>query len=248
MAQGSGEAPTGRRGCASDSASAVRRSLKGYVINADPGRTAQGVAAAVREAILAGALRPEDWLREEDLAAALGVSRTPVRAALSQLADEGLVTKTIHRGAVVAGMSVEDVLALYVVREDLEGLAARLAAVRGDSALVTDLDELAGQMRAVRSSAGAPDELAALNLRWHGRLREAAGNVYLDRFLGQVEQTVRRLPVSTFATPSRVDEVLAEHDAVLAALRSRDASAAEAAARDHMRRARAARITDLLGT
>jgi DNA-binding GntR family transcriptional regulator len=224
----------------------VADALAGYFVNrATHGGTTAAVTAALREAILDGALLPEDWLREDELARIFSVSRTPVREALSHLVDEGLARKAVHLGTVVSTLTLEDVLALYVVREDLEGLAARLAADRATPQLLVELDAIGQQMKAAAEKSDA-DRLARLNLDWHGRLRAAASNTYLDRFLGQVEQAVRRLPISTFAEPDRARAVLAEHEAVVDAIRAGDGEAAQSAARQHMRRAREARLAKLL--
>lgn len=200
---------------------------------------------ALREAILDGALVPSTWLREDEIAEVFGVSRTPVRDAIRRLADEGLAIKTAHQGAVVASLSIEDILALYVVREDLEGVAARLAAVRCTPELLERLNATHTRMQKGADHA-EPRKLAQLNLEFHRTLRLAAGNPYLDRFLAQVEQAVRRLPGTTFAEPGRTAEALAEHQAIIDAVIAHDTSAAEAAAKAHMRRARELRLSVLL--
>lgn len=211
------------------------------------GRTSEAVAEALREAILDGVLPPGTWLREDDIAETFAVSRTPVRDALRHLADDGLAVKTAHQGAVVAPLSTDDILALYVVREDLEGLAARLAANRCPPGLVDNLN--ATHTRMQRSAKrGDVQRLAQLNLEFHRALRVAAGNSYLDRFLAQVEQAVRRLPSSTFAEPGRTKQALAEHEAIINAVNARDGQAAERAAKAHMRSAREVRLAVLLGS
>jgi DNA-binding GntR family transcriptional regulator len=221
--------------------------LGGYLQqDAVRGRTTDDVTSAMREAILDGVLPPSTWLRESELAEAFKVSRTPVREALRRLADEGLAVKTAHHGTVVASLSLEDILALYVVREDLEGLAARLAAVRSPEGLVERLDELNEAMRAAADRRDSA-QLSRLNLDWHRALRDGAANPYLDRFLNQVEHAVRRLPATTLAHPGRADEVLTEHAAVARAVQQRDGAAAEREARAHMRRAREIRLAVLLG-
>ncbi len=211
------------------------------------GQTTDDVTSAMREAILDGVLAPSTWLRESELAEAFSVSRTPIREALRRLADEGLVVKTAHHGAMVASLSLEDVLALYVVREDLEGLAARLAAARRPEGLVEELDEINAAMRDA-AERSATSELSRLNLQWHRALRHGAANPYLERFLYQVEHAVRRLPATTLVHPGRPDEVLAEHEAVARAVEAGDGAAAEAEARAHMRRAREIRLAVLLGS
>lgn len=210
------------------------------------GRTTEAVSEALREAIMDGVLAPSAWLREDELAAVFQVSRTPVREALRRLSDEGLAVKTAHHGTVVAPLSLEDILALYVVREDLEGLAARLAAGRRTPQLIARLEEVHEQMTA-SAEQGEIALMARQNLDFHRVLREAAGNPYLERFLTQVEHAVRRVP-STFTQAGRPDTVLAEHAAVIEALAAGDQEGAERAARQHMRRAREVRLRFLLGS
>lgn len=228
---------------ASDSLAAM---IAGYLpVSPRRGQTTEAVTGALREAILDGVLAPSTWLREDEVSAAFRVSRTPAREALRRLADEGLATKTANHGTVVAPLSLEDVLALYVVREDLEGLAARLAALRRPDAVVARMAACQDQMVKAK---GDPRKLARINLVFHRLIREASGNPYLERFLTQVEHAVRRLPVTTFAQDGRPAEVLGEHGAIIDAIRAGDGAAAEESARAHMRRARELRLSTLLGS
>lgn len=209
------------------------------------GSTADRVTDVLREAILSGAIPASSWLREEELAEELGVSRTPVREALRRLAIEELVVKTANQGTVVAPMTMEDLLAVYVVRERLEGIAARLAASRATPELVEGLQELQRRMEEAAAQRATSD-LARLNIEFHRLIRRAAGNRYLDRFLLQVEHAVRRFPQSTFAVPSRADAALAEHQAIIEAIAAGDAPLAEQRAIEHMRQARELRTRMLL--
>ncbi|MBI3978292.1 MAG: GntR family transcriptional regulator [Chloroflexi bacterium] len=94
-------------------------------------RTAAAVVhGQVRQAILTGKIKPGEWLRQEELAASLSVSRMPVREALHLLTEEGLVEFWPHRGARAAPLSNEELEEIYVVRLGLEGLAARYAALK----------------------------------------------------------------------------------------------------------------------
>lgn len=217
------------------------------------GRTTEAVSEALREAILDGALAQSTWLREDEIANLLQVSRTPVREALRRMADEGLAIKIAHHGTVVAPMKLEDVLALYVVRENLEGLAARLAALQPQPGLVADLEAVQEEIAtliAERDTVTLDDakKMAALNLKFHGLIRESCGNLYLHRFLSQVEQAVRRLQPTTFVAPKRADEATAEHAAILAAIKAGDPAAAEESAKNHMRKARETRLSMLTGS
>ncbi|MGH3328787.1 MAG: GntR family transcriptional regulator [Streptomycetales bacterium] len=219
--------------------------LAGY-LRSDPrrGSTTDLVTDALREAILDGAMPPGTWIREGDLARDLSVSRTPIREALRRLDDEGLVNKTAHQGTVVASMTVEDILAVYIVRRNLEGLAARLAANRRPAGLVAELEDNQDRMRAVLDQ---PDKLASLNLEFHRAIRTATGNPYLERFLTQVEHAVRRIPGTTFSFRGRPEATVDEHEAVIRAIAAGDSEAADQAARDHMTSARDLRVRSLLG-
>lgn len=208
------------------------------------GSTADAVTECLREAILSGVIPPSTWLREDDLALALSVSRTPVRDALRRLSDDGLTLRMVNRGTVVAPMSVEDILAVYSVRESLEGLAARTAALRQPPGLVTALNAVHEQMR---DHADDVDACASLNRDFHRLLREGSENPYLERFLTQVEHAVRRFGRSTFEKPGRIQQTLEEHGAILAAITARDADAAERCAVEHMTRARGVRVDQILG-
>lgn len=207
------------------------------------GNTTDAVTDALREEILSGALVPNTWIRENDIAQRLSVSRTPVREAMRRLADEGLIQRSANQGALVAPMSLDDVLAVYAVRETLEGLAARQAAARRPAGIVEQLSAVHEQME---NSEGDTARLAALNLRFHGLLREATANWYLERFLTQVEYAVRRLGKSTFEAPGRTKKALEEHYAIIEAIAAGDAATAEERAIEHMRRARDVRLSQML--
>ena len=207
------------------------------------GATTDAVTDALREASLSGSLPADSWLREQDLARSMRVSRTPVREALRRLADERLVERSANRGCRVRAMTLDDVLAVYVVRESLECLATRSAAARPPAGLVDRLLEL---HRAMEAAAGAPSTLARLNLEFHRAIREAPGNAYLDRFLIQVEHAVRRFGQSTLADPDRAAESHAEHMEIIRAIGAGDPEMAEQAASRHMRKARNARVQQLL--
>jgi DNA-binding GntR family transcriptional regulator len=204
-------------------------------------RTADVVREALRDAILDGELGSDTRLREEELAREFGVSRTPVREALQQLSAEGFIDVQPHRGAVVTRLSVEDILAIYLVREVLEGVSARLAARRATPEQCTSLLASVEEMEAQAATA-TPAEMADLNLDFHANLRHVADNRYLDRFLSQIEHAVRRFGQTTYAYPGRTNASIAEHRAIVEAVVAHDPERAEAFAIQHMRGARQLRI------
>lgn len=203
------------------------------------GRATDATTDALREAILTGFLKPGDWLREDEVASQLEVSRTPVREALRRLADEGLVVKTAHHGTVVAALSLEDILALYAVREHLEGACARFAAQHRSQELVDALTEANERMRAAMD---VPAAMAQHNREFHRIIYAAAANPYLDRFMRQIENSTRRLPTTTYLVPGRPGAVIKEHEAIIDAIAAGDQDLAMEMAMAHMRAARNSRV------
>jgi DNA-binding GntR family transcriptional regulator len=210
------------------------------------GSAAAAATAALREAILDGFLQPAIWLREADIADDLGLSRTPVREAISRLQNEGLVVRTANSGAVVASLSLEDIAAVYAVREALEAAAARLVASGGSPDVVDELNAIHERMIRAADGPQAGRKLGELNLLFHAQIREAAGNAYLRRFLIEVEHAVRRFRRSGYDDPAHMARSLDEHRKIIDAIAARDPEAAAAAAAAHMRAARQVRIRDLL--
>lgn len=209
------------------------------------GSMPEAVASALREAILDGALTPGTWLREAEVAREMNVSRTPVRDAFRILASEGLVSINANQGAVVAQMTAEDVVELYVMRETLEMLAAKLAARRGAQQCLEAFAELIPRMKEVGNQ-GRIQELSKLNFDFHAVILGAAGNRYLNRALSQVQNAARRFPDPTLGLPGRVEESINEHVALADAISNGDAETAERLAGDHMRHLAELRIRMLL--
>lgn len=195
-------------------------------------RLADHVYDVLRGRILARSLVPGDRLSVPLLAAELKLSRSPVREAVQRLVVEGLAEEEINRGARVAGVDAEDLADVFAVRAVLEGLAASLAATSDTTDLVEVLREsIADHTDAIR----ADDEQAiiAADQAFHQALLAAAGNPHLDRALGPLlgRAQVAMLSGDQSRWPS---SALAEHKAILAAIRAGDAPAAERAARDHV--------------
>lgn len=209
------------------------------------GSMPEAVASALREAILDGALTPGTWLREAEVAREMNVSRTPVRDAFRILAAEGLVSINANQGAVVTQMTAEDVVELYVMRETLEMLAAKLAARRGAQQCLEAFADLIPKMREIGEQ-GRIQELSKLNFDFHAVILAAAGNRYLDRALTQIQNAARRFPDPTLGLPGRVEESIGEHVALADAISTGDAETAERLAGEHMRHLTELRIRMLL--
>jgi DNA-binding GntR family transcriptional regulator len=204
----------------------------------------QDAYARIRAAIRDGTLPPGLRLTETDLAARFGVSRTPVRQALARLESEGLLTHEPRRGLTVTRPDHAQVVELYIMREIMEGAAARLAAQHATETEIEAMAELLAEEPAAFADA---HRLAAINQRLHGLLYLAAHNRYLLRSLEQLAATIALLP-SLLTEGARAEAAHAEHRAILDALQQRDGEAAEGAARAHARAAQRHRLAWLVRT
>ena len=200
---------------------------------------ADGAADRVRERIQSGALRPGERIREEALAAELGLSRTPVREALRRLEAEGYLAHQPHRGVVVRELDHQAVTELYLMREVLEGTAAAQAARHASDAEVATLAEMLDEgARAADDSARS----AHLNRLFHRALYRGAHNRYLMAMLNGLDVSMTLLGRTTLALPGRGAEAIAEHRAIVERIAAHDPAGAEAAARAHIHAAHRARL------
>ncbi len=198
------------------------------------------VYRALRTGILDGTYPFGARLGEVDLAAAFGVSRTPVREALRRLESEGIVEVVPYRGVRVRRWSAQEIDDIFDLRAVLEGYAAGRAAQRATASDVAALDALCDEMEAL-AGAGPPsdlDHLAALNGRLHRRILELSGNALLPQLVWSITQLP--LVVSTFGHYS-ADELrrsMRHHRELVDALRAHDPRWATAVMQAHVRAAR----------
>jgi DNA-binding GntR family transcriptional regulator len=188
--------------------------------------------AALREAIMENALKPGTKLPEGDLGVHFGVSRTLIRAALARLAAEGLVDVGKTKSATVAQPSPDDAREAFEVRRALERDVVRLVAADWSEAME---EPLAAHIAAEREASEAGDHKRSVRLgaEFHILLAEMTGNSLLRRFVFEVVgRTTLILAVYGQAHPQ--DDSLAEHLALIEALRSGDAGAAEAIVDGHI--------------
>jgi DNA-binding GntR family transcriptional regulator len=187
----------------------------------------------LREDILAGRLEPGAELSEVALAREFGTSRGPLREALGRLAAEGLVTVTPRRGAVVTQLSREEFIDAYQVREALETLAVRLAVPLISDAEVAHLRELCELM-----ARAARENQVRLFFDTNNSFHEALVRGSRNRKLHEVHrmlvgQMVPYLPRSLELRGS-LQQSVAEHEAILAAIEARDANRAADLLAEHI--------------
>jgi DNA-binding GntR family transcriptional regulator len=159
---------------------------------------AQRVYEVMRDRILANELSPLAYVREEELATAMMVSRTPIREALNRLATEGFLERLPHRGFRVARRSIEELAHVYTVLQSLELLACELAFPHITPADLARLEEAnAGFAAAI--AANDVSTAVDLNDRFHHLFAELSGNPVLSRLLDDLRQQVHRLEVLDFS-------------------------------------------------
>lgn len=210
-------------------------------------RATDAAAAALREAILRGDAAPGSRLGETELAEQLGLSRTPVREALRQLASDGLVTVLPNRGARVAEWSREDLEEIYELRALLEAHAAARAATRIPDEQVALLVKLCDEMDdcARQATASDLDRIAELNARFHGLILEASGSARLTGLMKAVVQVPLVLRTFHHYSPEALRRSLGHHREIVAAFRAGDADWASSVMRSHVLAARAVLLQNL---
>jgi DNA-binding GntR family transcriptional regulator len=190
------------------------------------------VYRTLRERIIEGELRVGSWLVEAEFATQFRVSRTPVREALKRLVAEGLAAHDAFRGTIVRPVEPHEATEIGEIREVHEGLAARLAASRATEEQLSELDYVQAQLVLVlRNNRFA--EAAGHNARFHELLYSAAGNQRLAEVARGLQDFVRRYTVEAISNPDRAASIVSEHNNILKALRARNPTEAEAAARAH---------------
>lgn len=190
----------------------------------------------LRKAILGRKYPPGTRLVVLELARKFELSPTPVKEALAALEREGLVQKIPHRGYLVPRPDIADASEIYELREVLEGLAGRLATLRGGADLLEKLATLLQQQRQA-AERGELETYGDLDLAFHRVLWEASANKRLRQVAENLDGQIRLLISTSAAVPGRLAASLEEHQAILERIEARDPQGAEEAMRKHVRNA-----------
>jgi DNA-binding GntR family transcriptional regulator len=189
-------------------------------------------------AIDSGSYRPGDRLVESELAERFGVSRTPIREALQRLETQSLLARD-GRSLVVASLDHNQMAELYVVRSELEALAARLAARHATEEEVRLLQQMVDEDRALVDDPGA---LARTNRRFHRQVHLASHNRYLVQQLDLVYRSMALMATTSLAAEGRSAVAVEEHASVVDAIARGDGAAAYDVLKGHISRAFEARL------
>ncbi|MEW6029580.1 MAG: GntR family transcriptional regulator [Chloroflexota bacterium] len=197
------------------------------------------VFEVLHKRIIAGAVPPGGWLRQEEIASQLNVSQTPVREALDLLVSAGLAERVPYRGVRVVELTAEEIVDAYGLRLLLEPAAARLAAERADPAQVESLKRLHERMRGL-VTLNDMSALRQLSREFHERIVRAAGSPLLARLYQMVANNFPdwMLYEAMFHHPEVLDASLTgdqdEHLRLIEAIAARDPEAAAVAAQTHI--------------
>jgi GntR family transcriptional regulator of vanillate catabolism len=214
-------------------------------------RLVDEVTRELRDLISTGELPAGTELRQVEIADRLGVSRTPLREAFRVLEKDGLVRVSGRTGTVeVVQITTESLIAMYQVREVIDGLAARKAASLISESQLTALSGYLDEMRGYRVPFD-PARWMEAHIRFHSLIAESSGNPYLSKFLPLIRVSAAALHMPAIRNPQQVNVVATgigstplndifrlnddEHDKLYEALRDHEPQRAESAARRHIR-------------
>jgi DNA-binding GntR family transcriptional regulator len=197
------------------------------------------VAERLRERIFGGDLAPGSFIDEPALCEDMGISRTPLREALKVLTAEGLLRHEPRRGCFVNQITERDLDEIFPVIALLEGRCAFEAARNASDADLRALDTLHQRLER-HARARRISDYYETNHTIHEAIITLADNRWLAQVIGDLRKILRLARLQQLHAPGRLDQSLAEHMAVYAALRARDAEGAEAAMRTHLTRQREA--------
>ena len=200
-------------------------------------RLVDDATQSLRDAILDGRLQGGARLRQTELAERLGISRTPIREALTRLAQEGLIELLPRGGVQVVLLKADEAIELYDLREVLDGLAARLAAGRADQAARGRLERALARM-AECVERPDPNQWFRAHVSFHEGIVRAAGNRPLDRLSSVVRLSIRQFHPLLLKTERRLQEACREHRGIFEAIMARDPETAERLARNHITNAK----------
>ncbi len=199
---------------------------------------ADDVVERLRQAIWSGRLAPDERLREETLANFLGVSRGPIREALTRLEREGLVVKYPNRGAVVARLSREDLDEVFSLRLAIERLAVRMAVRNAEPKHFEQMQAVIDHLATIQADRLTEQQAAALDAAFHEILYQSAKHKRLyDTWASLKPQVYIFLLTRNVGNADFRLYTVQSHQTLLDTIRSRDADRAEAVITEHVQSA-----------
>ena len=196
----------------------------------------------IKRWIVEGTLEPEEQLKDNELAAIFGVSRTPVREALRQLEDERLVTTARNRWTKVAPLDLSEPERLVPIMSALEALALRTAWPLS-GAVIEEMERANASLAKAVERRRTKEALAA-DLSFHGAFDAAADNQDLMDMLGRLRDRMRRVDLAYWARPGLARDSVSEHARIIDAVRGGSLEESVVALEDHWHSERVFRLGD----
>lgn len=194
------------------------------------------VFVTLEEDILTGKFARGDSLGEKMLSERLGVSRTPVRSALARLSEEGLVESVANKGAVVIGITKEDIVDIYHIRMRLEGLASLIAASKITAEGLAELLESV-ELSEFYIKKNNPEKLKELDSEFHEAIYRATQNKPLCKTLSELHRKIKTYRKLSLTVPGRLERSVAEHREIYEAIASGNGELADTLTSLHVKRA-----------
>lgn len=185
--------------------------------------------------ILTGKITPGMRMMEVELAESMGVSRTPIREAIKKLEQEGLVTIEPRKGAYASQISVKDMVDILEVRQDMEGLAAHMAAYRMTPKQMKELESISiGYNKAVEE--GNMADMIKYDTDFHNLIVESCNNGILTMMINQLQELLLRFRYVYYDNIKRAEKMPSEHSMIMEAIKDGRSDAARASAEMHIER------------
>jgi DNA-binding GntR family transcriptional regulator len=200
----------------------------------------------LKRAILFQEIGPGQKIDEEGVAKQLGVSRTPIRESLCRLENEGIVKIIPRRGAFVVKHSKESIIEILLVREVLEGFAARLAVGHIDERTVEEMRSFFRDFSEANICDRSKD-YAQADLKFHTLIVKKSQNSWLMSIMNILNDHIQMLRLRTVALEGRPEHSLLEHRKIIEALERRNPALAESLMRKHIQNVRKSVLRNIEG-
>ena len=192
------------------------------------------VFKSIERDILGGKYDPGEALVETKLSAALGVSRTPIREAMRRLELEGLIKTIPNKGTIVVGFSRRDIEDIYMIRTEIDGLAARWAAVNATDAEIKKIGDIVALYEFYINRGGDLEKLVSLDDQFHDAVYSASHSRILNHTLPSLHRYLSKARERSLQSEERAAVVLEEHKRIFEEISARRVEEAEKAACEHI--------------
>jgi len=190
----------------------------------------------LKKEIIKGSLKPGSKVLEGRIAEQIGISRTPVREAIRELAAEGFVTLSPNQGVVVRSISAENIREVLQIHSVLEGLAARLSCEVIDEENLKELENYVNKMEKLTNKKD-PLAYSEVDLKFHELIVNNCGNKRLIQMRKNISDQAQRYRISSLRTRGRLKESLKEHQKILEAFKTKDPKKADVISQKHIQNA-----------